>query len=273
MKIILSRKGFDRANGGCASPIFEDGTLLSMPIPADSSLKFSEIKYKDWTYEEIWKQLKPKSYKIENACCHLDPDIRCGVRINEVVDWIPAFGQIDSAQSHLEDEGVTIGDVFLFFGWFRNVENINGVLKYKRCSRDLQLIYGYMQIGKILKNDEVEKLTWHPHSNINYRIKNKNTIYIPSNRLTINGEELNLPGYGVLKYSDDVVLTKDGCSRSRWKIIPWMKKTKITYHTGEKFGVDLKNDYFQSVPRGQEFVVYENNEAIEWMKKLIINNY
>ncbi|MBO4456467.1 MAG: hypothetical protein J5802_01965 [Butyrivibrio sp.] len=37
MKIILSRKGFDSTNGGCASPIMPDGTLLSMPIPSDES--------------------------------------------------------------------------------------------------------------------------------------------------------------------------------------------------------------------------------------------
>ena len=35
MKIILSRKGFDSANGGIVSPIMEDGTLVSFPIPAD----------------------------------------------------------------------------------------------------------------------------------------------------------------------------------------------------------------------------------------------
>ena len=28
MKIILSRKGFDSANGGIVSPIMEDGTVL-----------------------------------------------------------------------------------------------------------------------------------------------------------------------------------------------------------------------------------------------------
>ena len=34
MKIILSRKGFDSANGGIVSPIMEDGTLVSFPIPS-----------------------------------------------------------------------------------------------------------------------------------------------------------------------------------------------------------------------------------------------
>ena len=34
MKVILSRKGFDSANGGIASPILEDGAIVSFPIPA-----------------------------------------------------------------------------------------------------------------------------------------------------------------------------------------------------------------------------------------------
>lgn len=33
MKIILSRKGFDSANGGAASPLFADGSAVSLPIP------------------------------------------------------------------------------------------------------------------------------------------------------------------------------------------------------------------------------------------------
>ena len=53
MKIILSRKGFDSANGGIVSPIFEDGTMVSFPIPSDdedtydslTTMEFSILKY------------------------------------------------------------------------------------------------------------------------------------------------------------------------------------------------------------------------------------
>lgn len=34
MKVILSRKGFDSANGGIVSPVFPDGRMLSFPIPS-----------------------------------------------------------------------------------------------------------------------------------------------------------------------------------------------------------------------------------------------
>ena len=41
MKVILSRKGFDSSNGGIVSPIFEDGTMVSFPIPSDDKDTFS----------------------------------------------------------------------------------------------------------------------------------------------------------------------------------------------------------------------------------------
>ncbi len=44
MKLILSRKGFDSKFGGCASPIFGDGTFMSLPIPEKSGrVSFSGI--------------------------------------------------------------------------------------------------------------------------------------------------------------------------------------------------------------------------------------
>jgi len=36
----------------------------------------------------------------------------------------PIFGQINAAQSHLENNNVKEGDLFLFFGWFRKQDII-----------------------------------------------------------------------------------------------------------------------------------------------------
>ena len=116
MKIILSRKGFDTVNGGCASPCLPDGTLLSMPIPSDDSLTYNDIVYQGLTYKQILKQLNPKK---EYNGCHLDPDIRPSLRTITLIEWQPAFGQIDAAQGQLRNQGVGAGDLFLFFGWFR----------------------------------------------------------------------------------------------------------------------------------------------------------
>jgi hypothetical protein len=43
MKIILSRKGFDSTSGGVPSPIFEDGTMISLPIPYKTGVPYGDI--------------------------------------------------------------------------------------------------------------------------------------------------------------------------------------------------------------------------------------
>lgn len=170
MKIILSRKGFDSHAGGCASPILPDGTMLSLPVPGKSITKYSSISINGKKYSDIIKKLYP-GFKEEY--CHLDPDIRNGVRLKNPKEWKPAFGQADNAQGQLRNAGVEPGDIFLFFGWFRGVdENHNYIKNSKKrfnndfysCA-DMQVIYGYMQIGRIITDpDEIKKFYWHPHS-------------------------------------------------------------------------------------------------------------
>ena len=43
MKIILSRNGFDSANGGIVSPIMEDKTLVEFPIPSNDKDNFEDL--------------------------------------------------------------------------------------------------------------------------------------------------------------------------------------------------------------------------------------
>ena len=70
MKIILSRKGFDDSNGGCASPILPDGTMLSMPIPSvEDDILYDQLQYNGINYADILKQINPKNYSY--TTCHL----------------------------------------------------------------------------------------------------------------------------------------------------------------------------------------------------------
>ena len=93
MRIILSRKGFDSSCGGCASPILPDGTMLSMPIPSDGDVcGYDEIHYAGKSYADIWRELNPTG--IHCSRCHLDPDIRTGIRDNPK-EWVPAVGQVN----------------------------------------------------------------------------------------------------------------------------------------------------------------------------------
>lgn len=269
MKVILSRKGFDSSYGGCASPVLPDGTMLSMPIPGgeDSKLKFEDIKYGENTYLDIWKKLYPK-HKTDSLYCYLDPDIRADVRVKPVDNWVAAFGQTDTAQKHLHNRGVSKGDLFLFFGWFRKADE---KFKYLPDDMDKQIIYGYLQIGDIVNGDEIKNnYPWHPHSKGNYG--KYNTLYIASEKLTVDGKETGLPGWGTLKYSKELILTKDECPRSRWKFEPeWEKffeSNSISYHSSK----NIKGGYFQSAYRGQEFVISENEKVTDWAYNLIKNN-
>lgn len=260
MKVILSRKGFDSANGGMPSPVV-DGELLSMPIPSPEGAnprRFSDLEHEGLNYFELLKQLKPS---FSDACCHLDPDIRSGLAQRD--GWVPAFGQVGAAQSHLEKQGVGLGDLFLFFGWFRNTVRKNGGLVYR--GPDIQAIFGYLQIGEVLKGDAIaDRCLWHPHAGSEYSCKN-NALYLASDALVIDGVPTGLPGSGVLAFRDDLVLTKPGASRSRWKKHPWMERARISRHSAD----NLKDNYFQSVFIGQEFVIQDDAAVCRWAEGII----
>ena len=122
MKVILSRKGFDSSNGGIVSPIFEDGSMVSFPIPSFDKDKFSDLHYNEFLYSDILTDLNYKGGEF----CHVDPDLDIERRIKKIENWIPAFGQIDSSASYLKNIGIQNGDLFLFFGNFHFVKNEKG---------------------------------------------------------------------------------------------------------------------------------------------------
>lgn len=267
MKVIISRKGFDSANGGTASPVMPDGAMLSLPIPGGRKCeKYNELFYDGNSYADIWHSLKPKPHS-KLKYCHLDPDLRAAARAKTPKGWVAAYGQCGASETHLVNQNVTIGDLFLFFGWFRKTEIRNGLLKYKRDSKDAHMFFGYLQIGKIVRNDDLQKYYWHPHSA--YGSEN-NTIYVASRHLIINGKNTGLPGAGTFKYSDELVLTKPGMSRSKWQLPDFFKEVDISCHTKENFKPD---GYFQSVHIGQEFVVSEDKRVTKWAKNIIVNNF
>ena len=59
MKVILSRKGFDSVYGGYPSPILPGGEMVSLPIPLEDSIRYSDLKIGDLTYYDLMKDLRP----------------------------------------------------------------------------------------------------------------------------------------------------------------------------------------------------------------------
>lgn len=268
MNIILSRKGFDSSNGGCPSPIMPDGTLLSIPIPSDASndVLYSDISWEHKSYLELLHQLNPqKTY----SKCHLDPDI-INNRIKMPDGWTPAFGQMGAAQGLLANAGINVGDVFLFFGWFRRTEKTEHGYRYVArdpnnfyCGNDLQIVYGYMQVGEIITDQEkIRKYYWHPHSSAEHLEGINNTLYLPAKKLSLNPA---MKGYGTLDYRYDRVLTMENKGRATWNEYRFLMPEHV--YGNKKNSAKDGGLYYAGI--WQELVVYESDELIEWVRQLL----
>jgi len=130
MKVILSRKGFDSSAGGHASPILPDGTMLSLPIPSShDSLSYGAITAPGGsTLADIIHDLAGRA-RIAGKGAHLDPDLERRSR-PRLPGWRPSFGQIGAASGHLRNQDVGPGDLFLFYGWFRQTAMVKGGLRF-----------------------------------------------------------------------------------------------------------------------------------------------
>ena len=143
MRIILSRKGFDSTAGGCPSPIFPDGRMLSLPIPDKGSpIAYQDLSFGDMNVGDLVVELTGDA-KRSRHFAHLDPDLRAD-SFPRLPGWKPLLGQTGSAQGHLRKQGVQVGDVFLFFGSFRSVEQTADGWRFKRTERARHIIWGWM---------------------------------------------------------------------------------------------------------------------------------
>lgn len=268
MKVILSRKGFDESAGGDASPILPDGTLLSLPIPDDddaSPVGYADLKLPSgMTYLELMRQLPIAGVSnITDAWrAHVDPDLRWHKPDNP--NWVPAFGQANERKSyvlsHLINQKVGDGDLFLYYGWFRQTkENPDGTIVYDKCAPNLHVIWGYLQVGEVINVDGNEadpKLAWlkeHPHlynSEYNRANRKKNRVFVARKRLSFNE---SLPGAGCFQFDKSLVLTLSGHSRSHWTLRDFFDRLGMSGHR-------------------QEHVIQDQLEAEDWAKHLIETN-
>ncbi len=260
MKIILSRKGFDSVSGGCPSPILPDGALLSMPIPSQKGVRYADLTYGGHTYADILTGLNPKR---QYEACHLDPDIRSGIRTIPVKDWKPAFGQTGSAAGMLQNAGVTVGDLFLFFGLFRQTgPDEKNVLRFVKGKKPLHIIYGYLQVGAVLKAPEqIRQYSWHPHADTE-SYGTRNFLYLPSDRLSFLPD---LPGYGVLDLQERRILTLKGKSPAYWQEHPFLMPSHIM---GNRKNSAIGDGLFYK-GQWQELILVANQDAENWAKQII----
>jgi Nucleotide modification associated domain 3 len=308
MRIIFSRKGFDQKAGAVASPIFPDGGMCSLPIPSEGDQKHPptpkyRVRFKDLTYDDkdlgsIVKELtfNPRSGKSRikgDDYCHLDPDLIRG-DLSRKLGWLPMFGQSNAAAAHLLNHGVRAGDLFLFYGWFHRVHDVQGHMRFDPKKLDGHVIFGWLQVGEIwCEFNGAYPPKWarqHPHfrDDVKY-VFNLNrpldAVFTATKRLEIPGIRRRLPGGGVFNsYHDDLCLSSSDPRRSIWALPRWMYpfpgRLPVTYHDNQgRWRLSGKRVFLQTVGRGQEFILdlepegnydrYPVDKAYKWLAQLL----
>lgn len=276
MKIILSRKGFDSSSGGVASPITPAGELVSLPIPdPQSSLSFGQLRGRRPSVAR-WVSVLTKDKIRASHKVHLDPDLDPGQRKRQS-DWRPAFGQAGAALGHLDAQGVGVGDLFLFFGWYRQVEQVGKHWRYVAEAPDLHVLFGWLAVGSVWRDPQPvpPRLSQHIHTQREFR--GGNAIYSAADNWG-DGEPLQTAGAGLWRqHHADLVLT-GGERRSQWKLPEWFhpegRDSTLSYHQkAERWQKGAGCCRLEVAARGQEFVLDCDHypEAQDWAAKLILS--
>lgn len=235
MKIVFSRKGFDSSAGGGPSPIV-DGRPVSLPIPAGAASRttYADLGLGDHAARASRGRVKPHDR------CHHDPMF--------LPDGTCLFGQCGAAQTHLERQGVSVGDAFVFFGLFAE----------ETTREPHHRIFGYLKVEELvpLAQGAPEDLisVAHPHALAMHH----------SNDVIWRGE-----GRIANRASDLLRLTVPGGPPSLWRRPDWLRRGGLSYHDREDRW--LSGGRLRSVARGQEFVadIGRRSRPRQWLDEVI----
>ncbi len=307
-KIILSRKGFDSAAGHGYSPFDSTtGKYIVLPIPEDekgkhyrNSKKYEEIKIepdylpgisvsnlRDLIHSLNFSQ-KTKDVVSKNYV-HFDPWLGMCPWLSGNNHNIGAFGQQGAAQTHLKNQGVGIGSLFLFFSRFIPINNrenrIVSAIAPNKLKKGVYFIYGWLKVERIIdKFEDIRSdnryrhlLLDHPHASeecFKEKENKRNTIYIASEFL-LNG--CSIPGCGYFpKLSEELLLTSKNPNEeppNTWDLPLFFRDQPPTYFPKDKQkwkpNPDGKTCTVRAPNRGQEFVFKESEDFCRWFQDLL----
>lgn len=237
MKIVFSRKGFDSAAGGAPSPIV-DGRPRSLPIPRGrpGDTRYCDIGLGEPVAAVTRNRIAP------DAPCHDDPLFADGMC------W---FGQCDAAEGHLRKQGVTRGDVFVFFGLF--AEPGTGERHHR--------LFGWMEVmahgaPKMVRAAPDWRDPPRPHPHMAGAWPANNALYLG-------------PGATARNAGPDLRLTVEGGPLCHWRVPRWLRDHGLTYHANPARW--LAADRLDSARRGQEFVcdIGDAAQPRRWLDRTI----
>ena len=268
-RIILSRKGSDATWGGRPSLRVGD-ELISLPIPESPSRASAAeatgvgVRYRELPPHPCAGALHKHLLRMDgDRYVHLDPDLRPELRPVHLPGnhGERLFGQEGAAERHLRNQGVGPGDLFLFFGWFRDAEQHEA--RWKRTGPDEHCLWGWLQIAEshaVTSAETAAKLGWaahHPHAAHWERYDGNNRVYRARRRLSFAPE---LEGAGVFRGHPGLTLTQRctaDATRRQWCLPGFFRRTGLTYNQvdGPRCPAARGRVHLDSAPIGQEFVL------------------
>ena len=218
--------------------------MLSLPIPYKGARhRLGQVCRHGVPLAGVAASLTRGRVDAETAV-HLDPDL-CHGDLCRAEGWRPAFGQLGAAQAHLARHRIGPGDLFLFFGWFRQAEPAGRAepggpgWRYAAGSPDLHALFGWLQVGAVLAvgADLAGHRRRHPgladHPHLNAHAVPGNTVYVAADRLRVAGRDLG-PGAGTFaRFHDGLRLSMPGRTRTVWELPGWMLPSAgpaLSYH-------------------------------------------
>ena len=235
MRIVFSRKGFDSASGGGPSPIVE-GRPVSLPIPAGEGrpgIPYGELG--------LAEHVVAHGHGADTLAHH-DPMF--------LEDGTCLFGQYGAAQTHLENRGVGEGDVFLFFGLFREGRE-----------RPHHRIFGWLRVEEMVRLADCGEARREALA----RLRHPHALAMHSGNDTVWCG----PGGTALKAHEELRLSLPDGPPSLWHIPRWLEQTGLSYH--DRADRWHGKGVLQSVARGQEFVadVGRRQAPREWVQRIV----
>lgn len=212
---------------------------VSLPIPSGghSRTTYGELGLGDLASAASRGKLGADDY------CHHDPMF---TGAGECL-----FGQCGAAQTHMVNQGVGVGDIFLFFGLYREEES----------REPHHRIFGYLEVAEIIDLSDCDsaqkaKLAdlGHPHA-LGLHARN-DVIY-------------RGPGYTAQSAPESLRLTIAGGPPSLWHRPEWLRPGGLSYH--DRADRWLPGGRLKSVARGQEFVadVGKRQAPRDWLARIL----
>ena len=244
-----------------------------MPIPepaGGAATRYADVVDLDGTdYLRILHDLGYAGY-TDRSTCHLDPDLVPTVRPRSQ-GWRGMLGQAGAAASHLSNQGVGAGDLFLFWGLYAPVGPGVRLARQRRC----HALFGYLEVDRVVDvgaGEPLPEAPYHPHLNGSYGDR-RNLVYLATSRLS---HDRRRPGWGVFRWAPWLILSDPrSATLTKWRLPACFHPSSgasLSYHTGPEQWSDPDADGFVSVARrgqGQEFVCGTSAAVLDWALDII----